>query len=144
MLKELLHAYGVQVHITRDRPDDAIKRPFKRLSLKVHPDRGGKTEDQQRLNDAYRAWNDASKHAHPAGRPQETSATRPEKASDEELHRMTKRAQKMATRFRDFIGGSPDSSGSSLALKEAFGRKPISSGFAPPPQLEGGALCDSA
>ena len=49
----------------------------------------------------------------------------------------------MATRFRDFIDGSPDSSGSSLALKEAFGRKPISSGFAPPPQLEGGALCDS-
>ena len=89
------------------------------------------------------AWNDASKHAHPAGRPQETSATRPEKASDEELHRMTKRAQKMATRFRDFIGGSPDSSGSSLALKEAFGRKLISSGFAPPPQLERDALCDS-
>ena len=59
VLKELLHAYGVQFHITRDTPDDAIKRAFKRLSLKVHPDRRGKTEDQQRLNDACRAWNDA-------------------------------------------------------------------------------------
>ena len=120
-----------------------LSGPLSDCLLKVHPDRGGKTEDQQRSSDAYRAWNDASKHAHPAGRPQETLATRPEKASDEELHRMTKRAQKMATRFRDFIGGSPDSSGSSLYLREAFGRKPISSGFAPPPQLEGDALCDS-
>ena len=58
-------------------------------------------------------------------------------------HRMTKRAQKKATRLRDFIGGSPDSSGNSVALKEAFGRKPISAGFAPPPQLEGDALCNA-
>ena len=79
VLEELHHAYGVQLHITGDIPDDASKRAFKRLSLKVHPDRGSKTEDQERLNDAYRAWNDASKHAHPAGRPQETSATRPER-----------------------------------------------------------------
>ena len=55
VLKELLLAYGVQLHITRDTLDDAIKRAFKRLSLKVHPDRGGKIEDQQRLSDAYRA-----------------------------------------------------------------------------------------
>ena len=55
VLKELLLAYGVQLHITRDALDDAIKRAFKRLSLKVHPDRGGKIDDQQRLSDAYRA-----------------------------------------------------------------------------------------
>ena len=81
VLKELIRTYGVQLEVSRDTPDDAIKRAYKRLSLKVHPDHGGKSEDQQRLNDSCIAWQDAVEQERPRGRPA-TRPLRPSRSKD--------------------------------------------------------------
>ena len=69
VLQSLILTYGLQLQITRDSSDECLKRAYKRLSLKVHPDKGGSSADQQQLNDAYGAWIDGLKSNRSAGRP---------------------------------------------------------------------------
>ncbi len=40
------------LHVTPDAPGDVIAAAYKRLSAKAHPDAGGSTEAQRRLNEA--------------------------------------------------------------------------------------------
>ena len=52
--------FGVTLTCNRDSPDRVVVSNFRRLALRVHPDRpGGSTEQQQRVNDARAAWDDA-------------------------------------------------------------------------------------
>ena len=55
LLRTLAGLYGCRVTVTRDSPDNVVKRAYRTLSKKVHPDRGGNTEDQSKLNSKYEA-----------------------------------------------------------------------------------------
>ena len=63
LLRVLAQAYGVAAACSRDSPDQDIIRCCREVSLKVHPDRGGKARDQQRLNEARSAWESAKERA---------------------------------------------------------------------------------
>ena len=63
LLKALAVTYVVTLVLTRDSDDAMIRSAFRKVSRKAHPDHGGSTTDQQRLNDAYGAWQDAKKNA---------------------------------------------------------------------------------
>jgi curved DNA-binding protein CbpA len=63
----LAAAYGILLACVRDSPDDEVLRAYRKLLLRVHPDKGGTTADQQRLQGAKEAW-DAARRRRP-GRP---------------------------------------------------------------------------
>ena len=50
LLKALAIFFGVVLVLTRDSSDAQIKTAVRKVSLKAHPDRGGKEEDQKLLN----------------------------------------------------------------------------------------------
>ena len=41
LIKALALAYGITANVMRESPDPAVVSAYRRLSLKVHPDRGG-------------------------------------------------------------------------------------------------------
>ena len=49
LLFTLAVAYGVTLAVTRDSPDSAVQRAYRKLLLKVHPDKGGTAADAQKL-----------------------------------------------------------------------------------------------
>ncbi len=52
-----------------DAAQDEIERLYKRLAVRLHPDRGGDEEEMKRLNEAYRVLgNVAERSAYDAGR----------------------------------------------------------------------------
>ena len=72
VLLALASAYNVSVQVTRDSADSAVNAAYKKLALKVHPDKGGTTEHFQQLQDAKEKWDTA----------RQNSATRGAAASD--------------------------------------------------------------
>ena len=52
VLLALAAAYGVAVAIHRDSPNAGLLTAFKKLILRVHPDKGGSVADMQRLQSA--------------------------------------------------------------------------------------------
>ena len=67
LLRTLAAAYGVALTLTRDAPDKDVSGAYRKVSLKTHPDRGGKAEDQTALNNAHDAWEAAKKARKPRG-----------------------------------------------------------------------------
>ena len=59
LLLLLSRSYHVILPVTRDSSDAQLLSAFKRLARATHPDKGGKTEDQQRLNAAKDRWEEA-------------------------------------------------------------------------------------
>ena len=56
-MRAVAFTVGMALTCSRDSPDREVVANFRRLALRVHPDRpGGSTERQQRLNDARAAW----------------------------------------------------------------------------------------
>ena len=52
-----------------DAPQDEIERLYKKLAVRLHPDRGGDEEEMKSLNEAYRVLgNAAERRAYDAGR----------------------------------------------------------------------------
>lgn len=49
--------------VSKDASDSEIKKAFRALSLKHHPDRGGDTQQFQEINEAYETLTDPSKKA---------------------------------------------------------------------------------
>ena len=47
--------------LSRDSPDKVVMESFKKVAKKVHPDKGGATEDAQKLNEAREAWDNVPK-----------------------------------------------------------------------------------
>ena len=72
VLLALAAAYGVSVTVTRESPDAALLRAYRRLLLRVHPDKGGTGDDQRTLQGARETWEKARHNA--AGRPKAKSA----------------------------------------------------------------------
>ena len=60
VLLELSRSYNVAIDVTRDTADDILSRAFRKVALKVHPDKGGSEADQKRLNDARDRWEEAN------------------------------------------------------------------------------------
>ena len=63
LIRSLAVAYGFRVVVTPDATDQVIMRAYHTTSKRVHPDRGGSTEDQKKLNSAL------CSHARPPARP---------------------------------------------------------------------------
>ena len=52
LLRTLAATYNCAVGVTRDSSDAVIRKAYRTMSLKTHPDKGGAEEDQQNLNNA--------------------------------------------------------------------------------------------
>ena len=53
--------YVVPLTVNRDSPDKDVLAAYRRLIKRVHPDKGGRKEDFQKLDAAKDAWEDAVK-----------------------------------------------------------------------------------
>ena len=49
VLLSLAVSYAVTIEVNRDSADSDVLRAYKRLVLKVHPDKGGRRKDFQKL-----------------------------------------------------------------------------------------------
>ena len=59
LLLSLAWQSDVALQVSRDSPDEQVKKSFKKVVLKIHPDKPrGCKESTQKLNDAYKAWQD--------------------------------------------------------------------------------------
>ena len=58
LIKAMAVQYHVIVMLNRDSPDAEVRRAFKKVALKAHPDKGGSTEDFRKLNEARESWED--------------------------------------------------------------------------------------
>ena len=70
VLLALASTYSVAVKVNRDSADKEVLSAFRRVALKVHPDKGGSKEDFQRLQAAKENWDNVKKEAAPRGRQQ--------------------------------------------------------------------------
>ena len=59
VLLALAATYGLLLQITRDSGDTAVVKAFRQVARRAHPDKGGSTEDAQRLNDGKQACDQA-------------------------------------------------------------------------------------
>ena len=73
LLRSLGQAYGCHVSISRSSTDQEVRRAFRAVALKVHPDKpGGSNAEFQKLSAAHDAWADLVKSGARAGRPPKT------------------------------------------------------------------------
>ena len=47
LLKTLAGIYSVNLNLTRDSSDNVVRSAYKRVSVRAHPDRGGREEHQK-------------------------------------------------------------------------------------------------
>ena len=68
ILRTLAASYGVALSLKRDATDPEVSGAYQKVSRRVHPDRGGNTEDQAALNNAHDAWEAAKRARKPRGK----------------------------------------------------------------------------
>ena len=68
LLLRLAVAYQVVISVNRTSPDAGVKAAFRKVVLKVHPDKGGDNAEFQKLQEAKEQWEAAAKSAK-SGRP---------------------------------------------------------------------------
>ena len=56
LLLSLASAYAIALVLTRESTDIVVEAAFKKVIRKVHPDKGGRNADAQKLNAAKEAW----------------------------------------------------------------------------------------
>jgi hypothetical protein len=62
VLVALAAVYSVVLEsFSRDSPDKDVLKVFRRVLLRVHPDKGGSTAHTQQLTQAKEAWDEARK-----------------------------------------------------------------------------------
>ena len=72
VLLALAALYALSLNLSRESTDEQVTKAYKRVALKVHPDKGGTVEHAQQLNLAKEAWEKAKKKAKgPGGRARE-------------------------------------------------------------------------
>ena len=77
VLLALAKAYRVALAVNRDSPVEELRSAYKRVVLKVHPDKGGRKDHMQRLQSAKDAWDTARRRSSGrAGRPVSTAEQR--------------------------------------------------------------------
>jgi hypothetical protein len=69
LIRSLALTYGVVVCCNRDSADQVVLGSFRKVALKAHPDHGGNTSDQAKMNEAREAWDQARRQKATAGRP---------------------------------------------------------------------------
>ena len=67
LLLRLAVAYQVVIFVNRTSPDAGVKAAFRKVVLKVHPDKGGDTAEFQKLQEAKEQWEAAAKSANCSG-----------------------------------------------------------------------------
>ena len=77
VIKYLAGVYGVTADLNRDCDDNALRKAYRTMSLKVHPDRGGDNSHQTQLNVKYEAWCNAKSDKSGPGRPRGKAAPCP-------------------------------------------------------------------
>ena len=65
----LAAAYNIVVNVSRDSSDSDVTQAYRKVSRRVHPDKGGSVADQQRLNAARASWEEARQQTSGRGRP---------------------------------------------------------------------------
>ena len=65
VLLALASSYSVAAQVNRDTPDHAVLTAYKRVALKVHPDKAGTNEDFQKLQAAKENWERAKTNSAP-------------------------------------------------------------------------------
>ena len=108
VLLTLAAFYTVQLTVTRESIDEEVLKAFKRISLKAHPDKGGRLEHCQLLNSAKDTW-DAARRGKKAGRPSPQQAEQRARGPDGPT---------------TFVGPPGPSARAKARRKEAEGRKP--------------------
>ena len=69
LLLRLGRSHAVPLQISRESPDPELLKAYRRISKKVHPDRGGSLAQSQNLNASKDAWEEARKKSKCPGRP---------------------------------------------------------------------------
>ena len=69
VLLALARSYDLVLSVGRDSSPEALLKAYKKVLLKVHPDKGGNKADVQKLQPAKEAWDSARKGTSKAGRP---------------------------------------------------------------------------
>ena len=70
LMKTLAAAYGIMIPASqRAATDEEVKKWYKKLIRRVHPDKGGCNGDFRKLHGAYEDWKGAEPQV---GRPQNT------------------------------------------------------------------------
>lgn len=75
VLLDLKRSYKLTLEVNRDSSAEELLKAYRKALLKVHPDKGGKKEDVQRLQAAKETWDQARKAAGSqpqGGRPKHT------------------------------------------------------------------------
>ena len=61
LLAVLARSYLVVLEVNRESPPDEILKAYRKVFLKVHPDRGGTKADVQKLQETKEAWDKVRK-----------------------------------------------------------------------------------
>ena len=78
VLRELAEKYGVVLTLTRDSANKDVEKAFRKVSRRVHPDKGGLLADFQKLSATNDTWRGLLKNAGTPGRPKaEQRRTKP-------------------------------------------------------------------
>ena len=56
LVKQMAVLYRVTINIDRDSDDGAVRSAYRKVSMKSHPDKGGREEHQKKLGEAYDTW----------------------------------------------------------------------------------------
>ena len=73
VLLALAAACGAHLSVHRDSDDTALLKAYKCMIRKVHPDKGGRTKDAQKLQSAKENWEKAKRDERPVGRPKKNA-----------------------------------------------------------------------
>ena len=61
LLLHFARIYAITVDVSRDSPDADVKKAFRKVMLKAHPDKvGGSVDAAKKLTVAYSSWQDAN------------------------------------------------------------------------------------
>ena len=70
LLECLALKYGLRLQLDRESANKEVEKAFRRVALRVHPDKGGHQADFQKLSAVNDAWKDLLKNRASAGRPE--------------------------------------------------------------------------
>lgn len=101
LLLQLATTYGVVLALTRDSPAAAVTAAFRKVLLKVHPDKGGSVEHQKALNSARESWEQAIAEAPGKGKKRKAAdAGQPPSSSDQVVAIPQREAKYLSALYR--------------------------------------------
>ena len=109
-------SFGMVLTCNRDSSDKDVVVNFRKLALRVHPDRpGGSTAQQGRLNDARVAWEDVMGSAKKAGRPKDNHQDKRKRCAEAGADGIFKQVVVLASKSGKEYPHVPHSPGNRLA-----------------------------